>query len=792
MPPTPAPPPLCATCRSIPFTSVFTKPRDKDLVLPPLKELWAQKKCLFCALIRHALATHYGTKYIESKLAKHPQMKLYATQTLVDPRFDWMDVRNSKSPVALYLEVHTRDTTLERVGMSTQDEFSEAFFAPKLQAIRSPQSKQAHLAYGRAALVDTVDMGYIREWLKSCERRHASKAPPKGQKALAPLQLLAIDTKSLCIVHMPAGPTTYIALSYMWGKDQLVKLKKANYKQLTTPGAFDKRKGLAVSRTIKDAIDLAQLLDCRYLWVDALCIIQDDAASIQASIGAMDRVYTEAWLTIVAAAGKDADGGLPGLHRDIPRRDRQFKVDVAEKGGPVITVANMLDSAQAALNFSTWNTRGWTYQERALSRRVLSFTHSQAYYHCDLGCEYREDMHPFISSKTTSGDDGLANSFNVGYELDFRWDDLFTIYASGVARYTQRNLTMPGDAVNAFAGILSRLANPLRGPFLFGLPVTLFDVGILWEPVGASKRRGPEFPSWSWAGWDGAARYGMKDGMINLAECVGSLASVETKVGAALCAKVASYKAAPVTAEAEVKTDPKTWTRGFDEDTLEIYYATKEAFGMGYKYPRPIRAASSAKGGAALVKDESANLVLKVRAPTATFQVSTQHSKARIPLSTCRQNKHIQCHLSVLDSRGRAVGHVLLDARNTAALAGKKHRFVALSRSTLHRIDLDPSWNEKARSFRPWTHAASGKPPVKGEDSDDSDDGGLTNAIGGSYKRSECFDEQVYNRRVFWPIVNVLMVSAPRKDGVVERVGIGKMHVDGFFSVAKEEIVLLR
>ena len=791
MRPTPAPTPLCATCGSIPFTSVFSKTRDNDLPLPPLKELWAQKKCTFCALVKHALATHYGTKYIESKITKHPQIRLYANQTPADPRCGWIDVRNGNDPVALYLEIHTRDIILERISMSTQDEFNEAFFAPKLQVIRAPQSRPMNPAYGRATPADTVDMGYIREWLKTCEKKHTPKALPKGQKPLAPLQLLAIDTKSLCIVNMPAGPTKYIALSYMWGKDQPVKLKKANYKQLTTPGAFDKRKGLALSRTIKDAIDIAQLLDCRYLWIDALCIIQDDKASIQANISAMDRVYTEAWLTVVAAAGKDADGGLPGLHRDLPRHNRQLRVDVAEKGGPVITVANMLDSAQAALNFSTWSTRGWTYQERVLSRRLLSFTHSQAYFHCDLGCECREDMHPLITGKTTSGDDGLANSFNIGYELDFRWDDLFTIYASGVARYTQRNLTMPGDAVNAFAGILGRLTGPFRGPFLFGLPVTLFDVGLLWEPVGASKRRGPEFPSWSWGGWDGAARYGMKDGMINLAECALSLTSVETKGGSALCAKVASHKEAPVTAEAEVKKDPKTWARRFDEDALEIYYTTKDASGAAYKYPRPIRAASTAKGGAALVRDEPGHLVLKVRAPTATFQVSTQHSKMRISLSTCPQNKHLQCHLSILDARGRAVGHVRLDARTTVALGGKKHRFIALSRSTLYRIDLDPSWDKKARFFRPWTHAASGKPPAKGEDSDDSDDGGFTNAVGGSFKKRECFDEQVYNRRVFWPIVNVLMVSAPRKDGVVERVGIGKMHVDGFFAAAKEELVLL-
>lgn len=767
---------LCTRCRGISFASLFVTPQ-RDVTLPTLGELWTQKRCRFCDLLRHALVTHYGSEYMLQKARDEPEKVLYAAQTPVDPRCDWNELYAEKRPGAFYLELHARGpegTSLERIAKKTNDEFNESWFLPKIQLLRT-NGLDPPAAYGKATLPGAVDWDYIRGWVRSCDGKHAWT----DIVDLSSIPMLTIDVHKMCVVPMPPGPVRYIALSYMWGKDQAVKLKRDTYSLLTTRGAFSQATGLALSRTIRDAMRASKLLGSRYLWVDALCVIQDDPAHLRANMGAMDKVYMGAWLTIVAAAGDDADGGLPGVYPDLPRAETQMAVEIPQDDGRSVTVGNMLDSAKASLNFSTWDTRGWTYQERVLSRRLLSFTHAQAYFHCDRGCSCREDMYPV----TSPDEDGAGDSFNSGYELSFEYDDLFTLYASATARYTHRQLTKHTDKVNAFQGVLNHLAGPFQGPFFFGLPSTVFDAALLWEPAGRCKRMGAEFPSWSWAGWDGPVRYAMKDRMANLCECVVSVATVETASGLRLC------ETCDGRSPALARANGTRWSRCFDEDTLEVYYSTDYSPLAGYKYPRPLAPPRHVSGQLDTDQDAFADPVLRIRGHVATLFVSDRHNSAGDALSTCSKGTHTHCHLQLLDSKNRVVGLVLVDRGDVSDISGKRQRLLALSRSTLHRMDDDPSWDPETRTFRSWTHPESGAPGDEEESSESDDE--LAAIWSGMRKRWEFFDAGEFNPRVFWPVLNVLLLSDGRKDGVVERVGVGKVHIDGFMPAATEEDLFL-
>jgi hypothetical protein len=107
-------------------------------------------------------------------------------------------------------------------------------------------------------------------------------------------------------------------LSYVWGQANHLTTVNSVVSEFHMQGAFKKRKS---PRTIQDAIDLTRALGFQYLWVDALCIVQDEEETKELLISNMDAVYGHAALTIVAASGLDADAGLRGWKSSPPERE---------------------------------------------------------------------------------------------------------------------------------------------------------------------------------------------------------------------------------------------------------------------------------------------------------------------------------------------------------------------------------------------------------------------------------------------------------------------------------------
>jgi hypothetical protein len=86
----------------------------------------------------------------------------------------------------------------------------------------------------------------------------------------------------------------------------------------------------------------------------------------------------------------------------------------------------------------------------------------------------------------------------------------FSEYIKAVQQYTHRQLTHGSDILNAFAGLSSIFERSFQARSLFGLLEIVLDVSLLWRPDGQLKRRicsGEGFPSWSWAGCEGAVYY---------------------------------------------------------------------------------------------------------------------------------------------------------------------------------------------------------------------------------------------------------------------------------------------
>ena len=166
----------------------------------------------------------------------------------------------------------------------------------------------ANQYFGRS-IQDRVEKSQlISQWLTECETNHSSTCEALIQCNTNAVELDLIDNHTNCIT---VGSTSdrYIALSYVWGGDPIFQLQSGNIEHLKRPG------GLAeywqqIPASIRDAINFAALLQERFVWIDSLCIIQDDESEKARLIPQMDRIFSCALLVVVAMIGQSADAGF--------------------------------------------------------------------------------------------------------------------------------------------------------------------------------------------------------------------------------------------------------------------------------------------------------------------------------------------------------------------------------------------------------------------------------------------------------------------------------------------------
>jgi hypothetical protein len=291
---------------------------------------------------------------------------------------------------------------------------------------------------------------------------------------------------------------TYFALSYVWGESQQLTLTKQNLEELEREGSLFAREA-DLSRTIAEAIQLCRQVGHQYLWVDALCIVQDGGQEKHGQIAMMDAIYSRALATIVAAAGTDADAGLPPLARDRLGSGRPFHIETI--GGDQFVAAPSPQATGLRVGDSTWASRGWTLQEEALSSRNVYFTGDHVIFRCGGGVWSEDmglDLAPYARKRLRQWADGLIRFPRRQTRYTAY---LMHLYSRLLSQYLVRNLTVEEDIVDAFQGILTRMSR-MGQPQLWGLPIKTLGASLMWMSRSiCASRRMPAFPSWSWAGW---------------------------------------------------------------------------------------------------------------------------------------------------------------------------------------------------------------------------------------------------------------------------------------------------
>ncbi|ORY18829.1 heterokaryon incompatibility protein-domain-containing protein [Clohesyomyces aquaticus] len=341
----------------------------------------------------------------------------------------------------------------------------------------------------------------IKSWLHECDENHdCNEHGLKRATSHGPLWLVDVDDD--CIVSGSKSAGRYVTLSYVCGKVRSLQLMSHNLRILQRPGVLREQNSVfVIPRTLRQAMNFTKSIGERYLWVDELCILQDDEkVSKQAQISNMASIFASSVVTFAAAGGNSAEWGLHETGDITSRADRRSRLPRHD------TDHRVQDIHYDLLRRSEWIKRGWTFQELVFSKRVVFFFNDRITWECshavsDDTCPAQSIIrHPYQESFFPK-----TQGFN-----DFPWPDLEE-YHRLVAGYNERKLTHASDAVPAFTGITSALSTSFTGGFLFGIPAQFLDVALLWQPLSILKRRKMHstckkqaaLPSWSWLGWQG-------------------------------------------------------------------------------------------------------------------------------------------------------------------------------------------------------------------------------------------------------------------------------------------------
>jgi len=349
---------------------------------------------------------------------------------------------------------------------------------------------------------DNVDRRYITHWMKSCNSQHGGQCEPAPLEHRLPQQLphWVIDISRACLV---AGNTVsrYVALSYVWSQGvandmnnkrppDSILLKKLNLSDFQTPG-YLREVWMRLPTAVKEAISLVSKLGETYLWVDCLCIVQDDEKTRE-QIDHMGDIYSGAHLTVIAATPW---GRLDGFSSPFYGGVKDEKVE------------DLYDD----LYRTEWASRGWTFQEQLLSRRAVVFNYRYLFWECQQ-CVWSPDGPRPEMTVTTNGSFTVPHYEKASRLLSSCYPD-FDLYTEMISLYNSRRFTYPQDVLPAFSGVLATLGRNFPSGFHYGLPRSHLDIALLWQPFRKAYRRvrrdedsgimAPKahLPSWSWCGW---------------------------------------------------------------------------------------------------------------------------------------------------------------------------------------------------------------------------------------------------------------------------------------------------
>lgn len=348
----------------------------------------------------------------------------------------------------------------------------------------------------------------VRDWMSRCHNSHdACTMRPAPELDSHPKRLVKTSSDAMKLVETCGEHYHYVALSYCWGRQSQKACKKSNVDRLRR-----EIHPVDVSATVIDAIRIAEAIGFQFIWIDALCIVQDDSEDWAAQSRKMQSIYENAALTIAASGVGDSSCSLLAS-----RESSRYPLR------PVQLAGSTLHLQKPRSNRRPWRSRAWTMQEEALSRRVLYWDTCSLVWQCmegeyhewghdedpTLGKERQPGQRPTEVLKWSTGDLGITRRWRPAVKrgpirLSEGRISAYAAWDSARVDYLSRSISLPQDwpvAIQGLAGIAQKMQP--NDPLIWGIWKSEFVEELAgWRFPSASAGRIPRghegMPSWSW------------------------------------------------------------------------------------------------------------------------------------------------------------------------------------------------------------------------------------------------------------------------------------------------------
>ncbi|CAJ2511933.1 Uu.00g075580.m01.CDS01 [Anthostomella pinea] len=313
-------------------------------------------------------------------------------------------------------------------------------------------------------------------------------------------------------IEATGEPVRFAALSYCWGQPEAGD-DGARTTRKTLGSHLEGIPRSSLPKTIQDGIMVAEKLGIPYIWIDALCIVQDDADDWIRESAKMSGIYLGSVLTIAVASSVSADKGCFNSESQPTVKSAKFHE------GWVTIEGTLKDGRKSRLYFSKYSgivddldmyqhqvlesplaTRAWTLQEQVLPRRILYYTSKQLVWkctHCIVNEEnfpqkQHQELYPILDFDCPL----------VPEAIDELW------YQGIVERYSKRHLTFGSDKLVAISALVRATYLNRHVDYVAGLWKDCILSGMLWrrDSVG-HKNKTYSCPSWTWASQSSTVSY---------------------------------------------------------------------------------------------------------------------------------------------------------------------------------------------------------------------------------------------------------------------------------------------